>query len=104
MTLTVIAANAGPNASMTTVVSIDLGPGLGFDSAASTQGSCTETSGIVACAIGAIAASQQVSMTIDATAIAAGTADVAATIGDADALDLQSMTTTPKPRPLRYNL
>ena len=64
--------NAGPS-SATAVELIDTLPaGVTFESATPTQGSCSEASGTVTCALGTIASSQQASVVIEIRASSPG--------------------------------
>jgi uncharacterized repeat protein (TIGR01451 family) len=87
VTLTAVVSNDGPNDSTATEVVIDLGTGLAFDGAAASQGSCSESNGAVTCAIDALTASGQATITIDATTAVAGSLSPTARVADPTVLD-----------------
>src|SRR5207302_658585 len=76
------ATNNGPDAATGATVTDTLPAGVGFVSATSSQGTCTNASGTVTCGVGSLASGATASITINATAPAtAGTIVNTATIG-----------------------
>ena len=69
---TITATNNGPYNATDVVVIDTLPTELTFISATSTQGSCAEEAGIVACVLGTLAAGQTATVTIDARPTVAG--------------------------------
>jgi uncharacterized repeat protein (TIGR01451 family) len=83
---TVVVKNTGPNAATATQLKFQLSPGLTPGTVTSAGATCTSASGLVACNVGDLAASSSVTVTINATAAAAGpqtsTAAVTSTVKD----------------------
>jgi uncharacterized repeat protein (TIGR01451 family) len=75
VTATLTVANAGPDAATDVTTTATLPPGLAFASAST---GCAHAAGTVTCAVGTIAAGAQVQRTIMLTALAPGTASIAA--------------------------
>src|SRR5207244_4328347 len=81
ITYTLTAKNNGPDAATGATVTDTLPSGVGFTSATSTQGTCTNASGTVTCAVGSLASGASATITINATApAAAGTITNTATV------------------------
>jgi len=71
---TVVVANAGPNVATATELKYQLAPGLTPGTMTSAGATCASTaSGLVTCNVGDLAAAKSVTVTINATAAAAGT-------------------------------
>jgi uncharacterized repeat protein (TIGR01451 family) len=87
VTYTAVVSNQGPNASAEAELTIALDAGLAFVSAAPAQGSCSDTGGTVVCQLGVINDGADVSVTVEASATAAGELTTSATIADASAID-----------------
>lgn len=85
---TIVATNNGPDTASGVTVTDPLPAGMSFLSAESTQGSCSESSGTVACNLGTLASHGTATVTIRVRPIAAGNASNTATItsneGDPD--------------------
>jgi len=84
---TVAVANAGPNVATATQLKYQLAPGLSPGTVTSAGATCTSSaSGLVTCNVGDLAAAKSVTVTINATAAAAGTqastAAVSSTVKD----------------------
>jgi uncharacterized repeat protein (TIGR01451 family) len=69
----VVVKNAGPNTATATQLKYQLAPGLTPGTVTSAGATCTSASGLVTCNVGDLAASNSVTVTINATAAAAGT-------------------------------
>jgi uncharacterized repeat protein (TIGR01451 family) len=98
-TLTV--SNSGPNTATGATLTDTLPANVVFNSATATQGSCTETGGVVTCSLGAINSGSNATVTINVTpqAAAAGTtltnnASVTATEIDPNAANDSAVATT----------
>lgn len=82
----VVVKNAGPNTATATQLEYQLAPGLTPGTVTSAGATCTNASGLVTCNVGDLAASNSVTVTINATAAAAGTqtstAAVSSTVKD----------------------
>jgi uncharacterized repeat protein (TIGR01451 family) len=91
VTYTLAVANAGPSAATGVQVTDTLPTGLTFVSASSTQGTCTQSGGVITCDIGGLASGGTATVTLVARATAAGvvtnTARVTATTPDPDPSD-----------------
>jgi CSLREA domain-containing protein len=91
LTTTLTVDNDGPEDAVAVVVTDSLPSEVSFDSASSSQGSCTESSGTVTCDLGDLAAGDSATVTITATADAEGTvtnsASVASSTEDPDQSD-----------------
>ena len=88
VTYTLDVANAGPADATNVSVTDTLDPGMSFDAATPSQGTCAEALGVVTCDLGGLAAGATASIDITLTTTAVGlltdTADVAATETDPD--------------------
>ena len=72
LTYTLEVANAGPSPASAVSLSDTLPPGVTFDSATPTQGSCSESGGTVDCALGILASGSDASVEIKVTPQAPG--------------------------------
>src|SRR6202044_3590453 len=76
---TVVVANAGPDVAAASQLTFQLAPGMTLGT--TSGGSCTAgTSGLITCALGDLAAAKSVTVTVNATAAAAGTQVSTATV------------------------
>jgi uncharacterized repeat protein (TIGR01451 family) len=80
LSYSVVVANAGPNTATVTQLTFQLAAGLTPGSASATSGTCSNSAGLVTCMLGDLAASKSVTVTINATAAAAGTQVSTATV------------------------
>jgi len=91
LTYTLGVSNSGPRDATATVLTDTLPAGVTFDSATPTQGTCSEASGTVTCALGTIADQGSASVEIKVRPQAAGTinnqASVASDEGDSNTAD-----------------
>ena len=91
LTYTLGVSNSGPRDATGTTLTDTLPAGVTFDSATPSQGSCSEASGTVTCALGTIADQQSASVEIKVRPQAAGTitnqASVASDQGDSNTAD-----------------
>jgi uncharacterized repeat protein (TIGR01451 family) len=86
-TLTATVTNAGPNASPATEVVVSLGPGLTYQSANPSQGTCNQNGSTITCALGALAGTDQATIAIDAVPADSGQLQASASVS-ATVLDL----------------
>jgi uncharacterized repeat protein (TIGR01451 family) len=77
---TIDVSNAGPDDATSVIVTDPLPSELTFDSASTTQGSCSESGGTVTCDLGDLAVDASATITINTTANAAGTITNTATV------------------------
>ena len=91
LTYTLTVQNAGPQTATGVQLTDNLPAGVTFDSATPSQGSCSEASGTVDCALGTIADSEGASVEIKVTPQNAGVltngASVSSDVGDPDTAD-----------------
>jgi uncharacterized repeat protein (TIGR01451 family) len=90
--------NDGPATATGVVVLEELDAGVRFESAAASRGSCSESAGVVRCALGTAAPGETVTVAVRVTPTAQGTIAARATVqadqSDADALDNASRVLT----------
>ncbi len=78
---TLVVANAGPNVAAATQLTYQLAAGLTPGSVTSAGATCTsDASGLVKCNVGDLAAAKSVTVTVGATAAAAGTQSSTASV------------------------
>ncbi len=98
LTYTLAVHNAGPQTATGVTLSDTLPGGVTFDSATPTQGTCSETSGEVDCALGDIASGGDASVEIQVTPQTAGTitnqASVSSELADPDSGDASASAET----------
>ena len=80
LTYTIVATNDGPGNAAAVEVNDPLPAGAVYQSANTSQGSCTETSGTVSCAIGSVAAGASATVTVVVQPSQAGTLTNSATV------------------------
>ncbi len=82
---TATVANGGPDATVNTVLTIELPAGLQFLSAIAGQGSCYHSGGVVTCSLGSLAYPGQVNVQVTVKAVLFGIASSAASVSSAAA-------------------
>ena len=87
LTYTLTVGNNGPADAPAVKVTDSLPAGVAFQSATTSQGSCSEAGGIVSCDLGALANSAGATVQIAVTALAAGTATNTATVVGIESVD-----------------
>jgi uncharacterized delta-60 repeat protein/uncharacterized repeat protein (TIGR01451 family) len=80
LTYTLSVANAGPDPASGVVVTDSLPATVTFGSASASQGTCTQASGMVSCALGSMASGGTATVTITVTPTASGTITNTATV------------------------
>ena len=80
VTYTLNVTNLGPDTAASVTVTDALPAGVSFVSAAATQGACTNNGNTVSCALGALPNGAKITVTIQATAVAAGSWTNTATV------------------------
>jgi uncharacterized repeat protein (TIGR01451 family) len=109
ITYTVVATDNGPSPATGVVVTDTLPAALSFNSAASSQGSCSNASGAVTCSLGDLATGASATITLSATPTSVGTTTNTATVraNEADpnpANNSASATTVVSTAPLRADV
>ena len=99
-------ANAGPSSATGVTVTDTLPAGVTFDSATPSQGTCSESSGTVTCALGTIANGQGASVEIKVRKSTAGTitnqAEVTSDVDDPDSANNSASAQTTVVTPVGY--
>jgi photosystem II stability/assembly factor-like uncharacterized protein len=85
--LTATATNSGPNSAAATVVTIDLGPSLTYQTSTASQGSCSASGQTLTCTLGALAPVASATITVSTVAAGAGTLTPSAHVADAGVFD-----------------
>jgi uncharacterized repeat protein (TIGR01451 family) len=85
ITYSISVSNAGPQPATNVTITDPVPVGTTFVSASSSQGSCSQTSGVVTCALGSLAASGSASASITVTASSPGTTTNTASVSASEA-------------------